>query len=255
MVELGLGLIGIGKPWGLVNPVVPGESEALRLLERAFALGVRYFDTAPSYGVSEARLGKFLRSLRPAERAQVRIATKFGEHWDCARGEPFVDHSFEALQRSLMESVARLEKIDVLQLHKTTPAVLRSEALARVQEGARQLGIATLGASVSDEESARLTVANPEYGTIQLPYNVENTRFGDAIDAAAAAGMRVAVNRPFGMGKLAYGERAFRFVLQKRFEGVVLSGTKSIEHLQENWEAFHRIQRAGQEAYPTDLRV
>src|SRR3954447_26051500 len=62
-VQFALGTIGIGKPWGFANPEVPAEPEALALLERAYALGVRYFDTAPSYGVSEARLGRFLSRL------------------------------------------------------------------------------------------------------------------------------------------------------------------------------------------------
>jgi len=47
-----------------------------------------------------------------------------GEHWDASRGEPYADHSFDALRRSLDASVARLGRIDILQLHKTSPAVL-----------------------------------------------------------------------------------------------------------------------------------
>ena len=63
-VQLGLGLIGIGKPWGHAPAPVPSEPEAIALLESAFAVGIRYFDTAPSYGdgVSEQRLGRFLKS-------------------------------------------------------------------------------------------------------------------------------------------------------------------------------------------------
>src|SRR4051795_3013288 len=94
-VELALGTIGIGKPWGFANSVVPPESQALELLERAFTLGIRYFDTAPSYGISEERLGRFLCGLSAEERGSVRVATKFGEHWDAAAGEPFVDHSYD----------------------------------------------------------------------------------------------------------------------------------------------------------------
>ena len=89
-LRFGLGLIGIGKPWGYANPEVPDESRARELLERARTLGVRYFDTAPSYGVSEERLGRFLASLSAADRGQLEIATKFGEHWDVERGEPWV---------------------------------------------------------------------------------------------------------------------------------------------------------------------
>jgi aryl-alcohol dehydrogenase-like predicted oxidoreductase len=56
--------------------------------------------------------------------------------------------------------------------------------------------------------------------------------------------MKLAINRPFGMGRMLYENReltkaaAFGFILEKRFDGVILSGTKSPEHLQENWDAF-----------------
>jgi aryl-alcohol dehydrogenase-like predicted oxidoreductase len=243
-VEFALGLIGIGKPWGFASPEVPDERQALRLLELAFALGVRYFDTAPSYGVSEERLGRFLATLSPGERSQVRIATKFGEHWDTAKGEPFIDHSLDALRRSLDGSLARLGRIDFLQLHKTTPQVLGSSDLARAWEYAGMFGITGTGASVSDVESAEIAIADPAYSILQFPYNVAQENFAGVLDRAAARGMKVAVNRPFGMGRMLYENRkitkadAFGFILQKRFEGVVLSGTKSPEHLEENWEAF-----------------
>lgn len=243
-VEFGLGLIGIGKPWGFADPLVPGVSQALALLERAFALGVRYFDTAPSYGVSEERLGLFLAALTPRERNAVRVATKFGEHWDAAKGEPFVDHSLDALRRSLDGSLARLGHIDFLQLHKTTPQVLASSDLARAWEYAATLGITAIGASVSDLESAAIAVDHPAFGILQFPYNATQQTFADTLGRAAARGMTVAVNRPFAMGRMLYENRlltktdAFALILKRRFEGVILSGTKSTDHLEENWRAF-----------------
>jgi aryl-alcohol dehydrogenase-like predicted oxidoreductase len=248
-IEFGLGLIGIGRPWGFANPEVPGESQAIALLEKAYALGVRYFDTAPSYGVSEQRLGRFLAGLASGERASVRIATKFGEHWDANRGEPFVDHSFDVLKRSLDESIAHLGRIDFLQLHKTTPAVLGSADLERAWQYARSLGIEAIGASVSDLESARLAIASESYSILQFPYNVGQQTFGEVLERAAGRGMKLAINRPFGMGRLLYENReltkrdAFGYILEKRFDGVILSGTKSPEHLQENWDAFSKATR------------
>jgi aryl-alcohol dehydrogenase-like predicted oxidoreductase len=243
-LRFGLGLIGIGKPWGYANPDVPDESRARELLKRAWSLGLRYFDTAPSYGVSEERLGSFLSSLAAADRAQAEIATKFGEHWDASRGEPFVDHSYDALSRSLEASASRLGRIDFLQLHKTTTEVLRSSALERAWEFARSLGIERIGASVSDLESARIAVENPAFSIVQAPYNAEQQTFGDVLEMASARGMLVAVNRPFGMGRLLYenpgfGKRdAFAFIVRRAFRGVILSGTKSAAHLEENWRAF-----------------
>src|SRR5271170_4974646 len=126
---LGCGLIGIGRPWGFVASEVPTEAETFSFLEHAFELGIRYFDTAPSYACSEARLGSFLRKLTPEQREEVVIATKFGESWDEAAQDVVVDHSLDALTRSLDQSLDLLGTINVLQIHKTTPEVLRSQAI------------------------------------------------------------------------------------------------------------------------------
>jgi aryl-alcohol dehydrogenase-like predicted oxidoreductase len=237
--QLGLGLIGIGKPWGRVPRPVPSESAARDLLEFAYLLGVRYFDTAPSYGdgVSEERLGNFLRSITAQQRAGVTAATKMGEHWDAARDEPYADHSFDALRRSLDRSLARLGQIDILQLHKTTPQALASEGVKRAWEYARSLGIARLGPSVSDLESARIAVETPQLSVMQFPFNRGNQTFAPILEMAAARGMWIAVNRPFAMGAMVDRE-AFRFILGRRFTGAILTGTTSKDHLRENWNAF-----------------
>lgn len=236
--SLGLGLIGIGRVWGVVPAEVPSEREALEFLSAAFEAGIRYFDTAPSYGTSEERFGKFLSSLTPTERAAITVATKFGEHWDSTRGEPYVDHSFDALRSSLDRSLARLGKIDVLQLHKTTPEVLRSADLARAWDEALSLGIQTLGPSVSDVESARLACAGSRYRMLQLPLNATDRRFLPLLPEIASARLWIAVNRPFAMGR-SIGQDSFRYLLELPFTGVVLSGTKSIGHLRDNIAAFH----------------
>jgi aryl-alcohol dehydrogenase-like predicted oxidoreductase len=250
-VQLGLGLIGIGKPWGYRVAEPLGETETQAFLEKAWRLGIRYFDTAASYGTSEERLGRFLKRLRPTERAELTIATKFGEHWDAEALQPYVDHSYAALAASLERSMERLGRIDVLQLHKTTPEVLRSEDLARAWEYAASAGISLTGPSVSDTESAWMALED-RYGMMQAPYNMENDRFGAVMDAVAARGMRIAVNRPFAMGKIIYDGspeegfdrigNAFRFVLARRFEGVILTGTKSAAHLERNLQAFRYAQ-------------
>jgi len=240
-VQLGLGLIGIGKPWGVAPHDIPTAGEARALLEFAYELGIRYFDTAPSYGdgVSEERLGRFLRSLSTGQRAGVAAATKFGEHWNAAANEPYADHSYDALRRSLDRSLERLGRVDVLQLHKTTTAALASDDVARAWEYAQSLGIVRIGPSVSDPASAALAIADRRYSVIQLPYNAANSASSPAIDAAAARGMWIAVNRPFAMGAIAADKAAaFAFVLARPFTGVVLTGTTSREHLAENAAAF-----------------
>jgi aryl-alcohol dehydrogenase-like predicted oxidoreductase len=247
-VELGLGLLEIGKPWGYVPGEVPSESGAIDFLEYAFSIGIRYFDCAASYGVAEQRFGKFLKSLSAADRSSIVVATKFGEHWDFEKGEPYVDHSFPALSASLQRSMDLLGKIDVLQLHKTSPEVLRSDDLRKAWALARSAGVRFLGPSVSDLESAHVACSGREYQMMQLPLNGENTGFAGILPLAKAAGMFLAINRPFAMGRILHeggpetGAQkriaAFEYLLRQPFGGVILAGTKSKIHLGENLEAF-----------------
>jgi aryl-alcohol dehydrogenase-like predicted oxidoreductase len=251
-------LIGIGRSWGHVPGHAPPERDARAFLEFAYQAGVRYFDTAPSYGSSERRLGSFLNSLSPAERAEITIATKFGEHWDPKAEHPFVDHRYDALRRSLEKSLELLGRIDVLQLHKTSPEVLGTNDLERAWESARQAGIPELGLSVSDLESGRIGCSSGQYQMLQFPLNCLNTKFVELLPAVESASCWVAANRPFAMGELVAGVadphqaqvKAFRFVVAQRFRGVVLSGTKSAAHLAGNLRAFREALGSGSPSVP-----
>lgn len=245
--ELGCGLIAIGRQWG-TTPEIPSEAEAIRFLQSAYDLGIRFFDTAPSYGLSEERLGIFLRGLSSEQRNGVTVATKFGEHWDSNGQNAYTDHSFEALKSSLDQSMQRLGQIAILQLHKANPALLASLAVGQALEYARALGITRLGVSVSDAETARLAMEDTRFSVVQMPYNQASQQFRPCVDMAREHDKFLLINRPFQMGQISSGDtltdkqaaavEAFRFILQEDFDGVVLSGTSNITHLQENIAAF-----------------
>src|SRR4051794_34566733 len=65
--------IGIGST-SLLK--LDSEKERLAVLEHAFDLGIRHYDTAPYYGYGQAErlLGRFIASRRD----QVTVTTKFG---------------------------------------------------------------------------------------------------------------------------------------------------------------------------------
>ncbi len=250
-LRLGCGLIGIGREWGHVKSDVPSEAEAFDFLEHAYELGIDFFDTAPSYGMSEERFGKFLENLPAEERIKITIATKFGEHWNTDTHTAYTDHSYEALIRSLEQSLERLGSIDILQLHKTSPAVLRSDDFVRALEYVQQLGITTFGASVSDMESAEIVLNSPTFSVMQLPFNTSNTVFLPIIRAAKEKGKTILINRPFAMGalmhddeqdKLTMQREAYKFILEQDFNGVILTGTKSKKHLTENARVFKDLE-------------
>jgi aryl-alcohol dehydrogenase-like predicted oxidoreductase len=95
-----LGLGGAGQtPLSWQN----SESAAVSLIERALALGIRYFDTAASYGPSEDYLGKVL----PAHRQRIFLASKTD-----ARDR---DSAWRELERSLKR--LKTDYLDLWQLH------------------------------------------------------------------------------------------------------------------------------------------
>jgi aryl-alcohol dehydrogenase-like predicted oxidoreductase len=47
-IELGLGLVSLGRTWGVRDVAPPSEADGTALLQRAITLGIRVFDTAPA---------------------------------------------------------------------------------------------------------------------------------------------------------------------------------------------------------------
>jgi D-threo-aldose 1-dehydrogenase len=124
VTRLGLGCAPIG---GLYEPV--SDADARAVVERAWELGLRLYDTAPLYGsgLSELRLGLALQS-RP--RAELVLSTKVGRRLrpngksaamfeGALPLEPFFDFSYDGVLRSLDESLERLglDRVDVVHIH------------------------------------------------------------------------------------------------------------------------------------------
>jgi D-threo-aldose 1-dehydrogenase len=124
VIDLGRLALGTAPIGGLYDAV--DDETAHAVVERAWELGLRYFDTAPRYGagLAERRLGEALRG-RP--RAEFAVSTKVGRllrpgesAW---RGAPalvdYFDFSHDAALRSLDESLDRLgfDRVDVAFVH------------------------------------------------------------------------------------------------------------------------------------------
>jgi D-threo-aldose 1-dehydrogenase len=126
--ELGLG----GAPLGNLYRAL-SEKEAQDTLVAAWNAGIRYFDTAPLYGLglSETRINHFLRDKR---RDKYVLSTKvgrrlkvvppdqrvgIGKFFDVpSRGEIY-DYTYDGVMRSLEDSFERLgvDRIDIVYAH------------------------------------------------------------------------------------------------------------------------------------------
>jgi len=128
ITRLGLGTAPLG---GLFAPVSDAAAEAT--VAQAWALGIRYFDTAPLYGfgLAERRLGAFLRLQK---RSSFVLSTKVGRllrrttdseppddpaYKGTPPERPVFDFSYDGVMRSVDESLVRLglDRIDILFVH------------------------------------------------------------------------------------------------------------------------------------------
>jgi aryl-alcohol dehydrogenase-like predicted oxidoreductase len=96
---LGFGLMGISLAYG----PTPSDEERLALLDRAYELGERFWDTAASYGDSEVLIGKWLK--QSGKREDIFLATKFA--FEGSWTNP-VDSSPEAVRKEIASSLERL---------------------------------------------------------------------------------------------------------------------------------------------------
>jgi D-threo-aldose 1-dehydrogenase len=167
--RIGFGAANLGNLYRAIS-----DEEAAETLEAAWQSGVRYFDTAPHYGLglSERRLGAFLqmkprdefvvstkvgRLIRPnPEGAGTRdLANDFDVPGDQRRVR---DHTEEGIRTSLAESLERLglDRVDILFLHD--PERYDSERSL----GTPQSGESRLNEAAADEAYAALAALRDE---------------------------------------------------------------------------------------------
>lgn len=171
--RLGFGTVKFGRNQGVKFPEpfeLPSDNQARELLSLARDLGINLLDTAPAYGVSEERLGGFLRG----ERKEWIICSKAGESFDGT--ESHFDFSPAALRKSLDQSLRRLrtDYLDILLIHSDgndldiihRDQVLHSLAQYKHEGWIRAFGISTKtlagGLLCAQEADVVMTTFDPE---------------------------------------------------------------------------------------------
>jgi D-threo-aldose 1-dehydrogenase len=213
------------------------EEECDRTLSAAWDSGVRYFDTAPLYGLglSEMRVGRLLAS-RP--RNEFILSTKVGRLLlPCAKDEVngiffvetpqvrFVyDYSYDGVMRSYEESLKRLglDRIEILYVHDICALVHggREASEARIRElvdtgGWRALAelrdsgdVLAIGAGVNEwEPCARLLeLVDPDLFLLAGRYTLlEQAPIDTLFPECAKRGVGIVIGGPYNSGILAGG--------------------------------------------------
>lgn len=217
--ELAFGAAGIGN---LFTPVTDAQAE--RTVAAAWQAGIRYFDTAPHYGLglSERRLGEALSNL---PRDQYVLSTKVGRLLeptptvgdDLANGFAVPathrrrwDFSAQGVRRSIEESLNRLDvdRIDIAYLHD--PDNHAEQALTEAYpalEGLRAEGVlGAIGAGMNQAGLLARFIRETDLDVVLLAgrYSLLDQRgLAELLPLAAERGVGVVIGGVFNSGLLA----------------------------------------------------
>ena len=224
--EIGFGLAAIGRPGyitlgrardlGPERDVATMRARAHRLLDAAYAAGIRYFDAARSYGRAEEFLASWL-DARGFGRADVTVGSKWGYRYTAdwqvgAAVNEVKDHSAGHLRKQIGESRALLgERLGLYQIHSATleSGVLDDAAvldeLARLRDGGLRIGLSVSGPRQADAIHKALEIRRGGtllFASVQATWNLLEPSAGAALADAHGAGLGIIVKEALGNGRL-----------------------------------------------------
>ncbi len=232
--ELGFGAAPIGNLFRALT-----DDEAHAVLTAAWGGGVRYFDTAPLYGLglSETRLnrllrdkprdsyvlsskiGRLLRAVPPDQRDGV------GKWVDVPARKEVFDYSYDGTMRSLEFSLERLgvDRIDILYAHDLdifthgSAAAMQARLDAFMAGGYRALValrdqgvIRAFGAGINEWEPAQWLVERGDFDIFLLAGRytlLEQEAQESFLPLCQSRGIGIVVGGPYNSGILATGPR------------------------------------------------
>jgi len=163
---LGLGCMGLTFGYGPATD----EATAIELIQKAYDLGITFFDTAEAYsqGANEALLGKAIKNFRN----EVVIATKFGfQEGDATKG---LDSRPERI-RAVAEASLKHLKTDVIDLfyqHRVDPNVPIEEVAGTVKDLITEGKVKYFGMSEAGADSIRKAHAVQPVTALQSEYSL-----------------------------------------------------------------------------------
>ena len=280
--RLGLGLAALGRPGYITlnrgadladRSVEAMRARAEEVLDAAYAGGVRWFDCARSYGLSEdfvGIVGKWLEKRGHSSDA-VAVSSKWGYRYTAGwrvdtNGEPHEvkDHSAAHLRQQWPESDDLVgTHLRLYQVHSATfdSGILASpETHAALAELKRDKGWA-LGLSVSSpaqgavvDAALKIEVEGERlFDAVQATYNVFEQAPGPSLTAAHAQGCTIIVKEAMANGRVLSNAAllkhaaeldcspdalALACVLAQPFEPAVLSGAVTADQVTANLGAL-----------------
>ncbi|MFF7045255.1 aldo/keto reductase [Streptomyces massasporeus] len=230
----------------------PDRENALAVARRAVELGVTLIDTAHLYG-GGANEELLAEALHPYPEGLL-ITTKVGVARTGPGGDWKLDGRPEILRDQVRQALRRLrmERIDLLQLHRIDPETPLSDQLGTLRELQTEGLVGRIGLSevtVDELERARELV---DVVSVQNRYNLLDREHEAVLDACVAAGIAFLPWRPVAWGNTGAEagiaavaaelgatptQVALAWLLDRAPVVLPIPGTARIEHLEENLAA------------------
>jgi len=231
--------------WG--EPADP--EKAKQVLRRAVELGVDFIDTADAYGpdVSERLIAEALHPY-PAD---LVIATKGG----LLRGGPgdwYPDGRPEHLREAIEGSLKRLklERIDLYQFHRPDPKVPFEDSVGTLADLQKQGKIRHVGLSNVSVEQLQMAMGIVPIVSVQNRYNLTDRASEDVLKMCERENIGFIPWFPLAASDLTKegsplmsaaarhqvttGQLALAWLLHRSPVMLLIPGTSSVEHLEEN---------------------
>ena len=227
------------------------RKEAIRVLRRAVELGVNFIDTADSYGpnVSEELIAE---ALHPYPKGLV-IATK-GGFLRTGPNQWHVNSRPEHLKEALEGSLARLnvDRIDLYQLHRIDPTIPFEKTLEFLQ-GAQEEGlIKYIGLSEVSVAEIKKAEEYVDVVSVQNKYSQDYRKWEPVLQYCESSEKAFIPWNPINAGNLSSmssvervakkigatpHQVALAWLLYHSSNNLLIPGTSSVKHLEENMEA------------------
>jgi aryl-alcohol dehydrogenase-like predicted oxidoreductase len=255
--DLSVSALGLGA--GQLGDPRLDEAQAAELIATAIDGGITLVDTAPSYGLSEQRLGRHLGARREA----VVLSTKLGYGV-----EGIADWTGPCITAGVEQAlrVLRTDRLDIAHLHSCPWPVLAADEVTTALVAAREAGKVRAIAYSGENEDLAYALGRPEFDGYMASLNLFDQRVIDAaLPRLAGRGFiakRPVANHPWRFaerplgdycetywarwqamdldaGGLDWGELALRFTLSIPGVSAAIVGTGRAEHLREaiGWAA------------------
>lgn len=225
--QIGLGTAAIGRP-SYINirqkelafkSKTSLEAKGLQVLDKAYDLGIRYFDTAPGYGLAEQLMIKWVNSKLDND---IKIATKWGYTYVAnfkqdAKVHEVKEHSLSKLNEQWETSKALLPFLKKYQIHSATleTGVLNNQAILNrlfdlKKENDLEMGITSTGANQLEVLKTALDVeveGQQLFDLFQVTYNIFDQSLGSMAQEMVGQNKKLVIKEALANGRIFPNEK------------------------------------------------